>query len=147
MRKKQKNRALHNVTLSAKKLTSKRTAILAALVAGETVTAISERLRISRMSVYRAIRDRGFQEAFREAKDQSFDAAKTWLSNASTRAVGELVGLLECPDPAIRRSAAVAILDRAFKVWELVDLENKIAELEAIVAAAAPPSKAGPEGL
>lgn len=98
------------------------------------------------MSIYRAIRDSDFQEAFAEAKDQSFSAAKTWLSNASTRAVGELVGLLECPDPAIRRSAAVAILDRAFKVWELLELEAKVTELEDIVAAAAPPPKHGGGG-
>lgn len=135
---KRKKGPLHNVTIPAKKLDRKRAAILAGLVDGESVTAISKRLKVSRMSIYRALRDPDFSEAFAEAKDQSFATARTWLSGASTRAVGELVGLLECPDPAVRRLAAVAILDRAFEAWKSAELEGRLRELERVLGLRAP---------
>ena len=75
-----------------------------------------------------------FQTAYREARRAAFSQSIARLQQASSAAVSVLVKIMVDPDAptSSRVRAADVVLERASKVIELEDLDQRIAELEAV---------------
>ena len=75
-----------------------------------------------------------FQEAYREARRAAFSQSIARLQQASSAAVSVLVKIMVDPDAptSCRVRAADVVLERASKAIELEDLDQRIAELEAV---------------
>ena len=75
-----------------------------------------------------------FQAAYREARRAAFSQSIARLQQASSAAVSVLVKIMVDPDAptSSRVRAADVVLDRASKAIELEDLDQRIAELEAV---------------
>ena len=75
-----------------------------------------------------------FQAAYREARRAAFSQSIARLQQASSAAVSVLVKIMVDPDAptSSRVRAADVVLERASKAIELEDLDQRIAELEAV---------------
>ncbi len=112
-------------------LAPKQAAGLAALMAGETIRAAADGLGVDERTVRRWLAEPGFKAAFAEARRALVDDAVLALQRAAVRAVAVLADNLDADKAADRTKAATALLDRCFRGVELLELEARIAELEA----------------
>lgn len=141
-----KKRTLRNPTDFGKSLRGKQAAVLKDLIAGSTLRGAAKNAGVHFTTVYDWLRtDRNFAEALATARRDTFSAAKDLLKVASERATSILIQLLENDDPNIRRQAAIALLDRAFKVVDGEDLEKRLRTIEEIVGVRPLPLRAATE--
>ena len=90
-------------------------------------------LGISRVTVYRWLKDDLFQAELSKRKNDLLEAAARKLSGAADQAVEVLIQLLESKQPNVRRLSVGMILDYSIKFSELSDLESRIKVLEAAI--------------
>jgi len=105
---------------------------LEALLEAKTLTEAAERAGIAKSTLWRWLGDPQFQAGFRERRTEITRQIVARLRVAGTRAAAVLQELADDPEaPASARvSAARAILENAFRGFELEDLEARIAGLE-----------------
>ena len=96
---------------------------------GEVATEVG----ISRVTVYRWIKQESFQAELSKRKNDLLEAAARKLSGAADQAVEVLIQLLESKQPNVRRLSVGMILDYSIKFSELSDLESRIKVLEAAI--------------
>ncbi|MFZ4396960.1 MAG: hypothetical protein ACOYOU_15200 [Kiritimatiellia bacterium] len=112
------------------KMKTRHLRLLEALVYDPDVQAGAVAAGVSRMTAYRWLKQPVFQEELKRQRDDALSAAMVRVKAQATRAVNELTGLLSAKDERLRRLVCTDILDRAIKVRELEDLENRLVALE-----------------
>ncbi len=100
------------------------------LAAGTPREEIAAQLGTSPRSLRRWAKDPAFQAALADARSKVLDRVVEEVQGASLRAVQVLRGALEDESPTIRVRAADRLLSHATKLTELVDLEQRVRELE-----------------
>jgi len=85
---------------------------------------------ISRVTVYRWLKDDQFQAELSKRKNDLLEAAARKLSGAADQAVDVLIQLLESKQPNVRRLSVGMILDYSIKFSDMRDLESRIKALE-----------------
>jgi hypothetical protein len=106
-----------------------------ALLTTETVEAAAGMAGVCASTLYRWCRVPEFREALRMARREAFVEAIGDLQRAAKRAVRTLLKNAECGTLAIENDAAKAILDRAMRGTEIIDLAAEVAELRRIIEA------------
>lgn len=106
-------------------------ALLAALAAGATVRDAARQAGISERTASRCMEDPGFRQRVQEAKAEIVARAASQLADAATDAAKTLRDLLEAEADSIKLGAARAILELGTKLRESVELEQRLAALEA----------------
>jgi hypothetical protein len=106
----------------------------AALAAGATAKAAGEAAACSERSVRRWQQDPEFQRTVRGLRDEAIAAALNRLSSGMTVASMAIIGLIGSQDPHVRFKAAKAVIELAVKIKESVELEQRVADLEARLA-------------
>jgi hypothetical protein len=101
-----------------------------ALASGATVEDAAERCAIDVKTVRRKLADATFRERVRAARAELTERACGLLTAAGLEAVQVLSRLMAGGPPAVRLSAAKAVLDLGVKLREVVDLEAQVADLE-----------------
>jgi hypothetical protein len=115
-------------------------ALIAALVAGRPVAEAAAAAGMSERTAERRLADPAFRAELKAARDRTVEAATTALGQASTRAVRTLVALMSWRKPAsIRLASARAVLDLGARFREQGELAQRIAEIEARLAAGEQP--------
>lgn len=104
---------------------------VAALLAHATIGQAAVTLGVSERTLRGWMARDDFQKAFGAARRQLLDDAVKVLQHASKKAVATLVKHLDAERPADALKAAEAILDRAFKGTELLDVLVRVEALEA----------------
>jgi len=94
---------------------------------------VAAEVGISRVTVYRWIKQESFQAELSKRKNDLLEAAARKLSGAADQAVEVLIQLLESKQPNVRRLSVGMILDYSIKFSELSDLESRIKVLEAAI--------------
>jgi transposase len=113
------------------KLPRKAGAVIAALLSEGSVKAAAARAGVSESTVRAWLRERPqFAADYRAARRQAVEAATGALQAAAAEAAETLRKELGGKRSSGRIRAAVAILDRAIKAVELMDLAERVAELE-----------------
>jgi len=121
-------------------------ATLTALLSCPTIEAAAAQAGISTATLRRWLAEDDFQRRYRAARRQVVEHAVASLQRATGEAVEALVaiaGNIAAPSAA-RVSAAKTILDFAVKGVELVDLAERVEQLEQAAALAAECKKGSP---
>jgi hypothetical protein len=111
-------------------------AVLAALLSEPTIAQAATKAGISESTVLRWLAEPSFRARYREARRQVVEMAVCQLQTATSDAVGTLTRNLTCGVPASEIAAAKAVLDFAVKGVELVDLAERVEQLEQATAPA-----------
>jgi hypothetical protein len=104
---------------------------VAALLAEATVAAAAQRTGVAEVTLLRWLRQPDFKASYREARRQVVEKAVAQRQQSSWAASTTLLKLLGAGSESVRLRAAVAILDHANKGLEALDLEERLASLEA----------------
>jgi len=115
------------------KLSRKEEQALAALLTNPTIGEAAKVVGVSESTLWRWLKDEGFQSSYRDARREAVSQAVARLQSIATEAVDALRGVISdtaAPAPA-RVSAAKIILEMAVKAVEVEDLEMRLRKLEA----------------
>lgn len=111
------------------KATNKEKA-LTALLECVSIADAAKHCGLSQETLYRYLRDQAFVSDYRNARRQVVENSITQLQQASGEAVGTLRRNLTCENPNAEIRAAQIILDNAIKGVELVDVIERLEQIE-----------------
>ncbi len=111
------------------KATNKEKA-LTALLECVSIAEAAKHCGLSQETLYRYLRDQAFVSDYRNARRQVVEHSITQLQQASGEAVETLRRNLECYNPNAEIRAAQIILDNAIKGVELVDVIERLEQIE-----------------
>lgn len=118
-------------------LTAKQQKAIAALIESPTLTEAAERASVSVATLWRWMRVDVFQREYRAARRQVVEQAVAQLQSLTSEAIQALRRNLTCGKPAVEVTAANSILQHAIRGVELIDLEERISEIEQTLPARA----------
>jgi hypothetical protein len=113
-----------------KKPPHKREQALCALIECGSVAEAAARVKVSEKTMRIWLKQPAFRDEYRLARRKLLDDAVLSLQRASRKAVEALVKQLDADRPTDIIRAAEAILDRAFRGGELLDLAEDVEELK-----------------
>src|SRR5437764_7546041 len=113
-----------------RKITPRQEKALAALLAEPTHAAAAARAQVSEATLYRWLKQPAFQAAYRELRRRAVDGAVSHLQQATAEAVETLRRGLSCGQPVAEVRAARIVIDQAARWAELIDLAERLEELE-----------------
>ena len=103
---------------------------LAALLSEPTVEAAATKVGVSESTLLRWMAESVFRGRLRAARRAVVEGAIGRLQQAATEAVDTLRRNLRCGIPAVEVGAARSILDQALRATELLDLAERVEQLE-----------------
>ncbi|RLI53673.1 MAG: hypothetical protein DRO87_11260 [Candidatus Thorarchaeota archaeon] len=112
------------------KLSTKQRGLITQLLSGSSIKDSCETVGISRSGYYRWLKQDRFRSELTKRTAAMLSGASAMLTGNLSKAVAVLVALLDERNPNVKRLTACAIIDRAFKASEMVDLEARITRLE-----------------
>lgn len=107
-----------------------QTKVLVALLETSSIADASVKSGLSQETIYRYLRDKGFQREFREARRAMVDNAVSALQRATSKAVQTLERNMSCENPAVETRTAQIILEMSFKGVEMADILERLENLE-----------------
>ena len=108
---------------------SKQKAVLALVEYGSVSRAAAE-CKLSRQTLYRWLKEPLFASALKEASSEQVSELSRRLTAITLKAVDRLERLLDSDSEQQRRLAADSVLTHALRLRELVELEERITNLE-----------------
>ncbi len=114
----------------------KQSKILQSLMSNFTIQDAAKSLGISPNTIYIALRDETFAQAYKEARHKAVEHSITMLSRASSLAVSTLVQIVEDTQQksSVRVNAAKSILEFSFRGYETEQLVERVEKLEKAIA-------------
>jgi hypothetical protein len=112
-------------------LSKKQEKGIGALLSQPTLVAAAQNIGVNEVTLRRWLKSPDFLAEYRKARRESVEQSVAVLQKASINAVATLVASLKANSEGVRLRAATAILEHAIKAVELMDLEERIATLEA----------------
>jgi hypothetical protein len=106
-------------------------ALAAALAAGKTVADAAAAAHVSERTAYRRLADPGFRCRVTELRAGMVERALGRTADGMASAARTLRRLLRSDSDSVRLGAARALLELGVKLRETVDLEQRLAALEA----------------
>ena len=115
-------------------LNAKSEKMLLAVLTCPTFTEAAKTAGVSIQSLYRAMAEEDFKAAYAQARKDAVTQAIGSLQQAAGKATETLLSIMQAEDAptSSRLSAARSVLEYAFKGAELLDMEERIAALEAL---------------
>ncbi|MDQ3821399.1 MAG: hypothetical protein M3362_27480 [Acidobacteriota bacterium] len=107
--------------------------LLTALASGASIKEAARLSGVGERTAHRRLEDSAFQERIRNLRSEYLSAAVGKLSETTIEAANTLRELLNSQSDSVRLSAARAILEFAPKLRESVELEKRMAHIEAEV--------------
>ncbi len=115
------------------KLTRKHEQAISALLSEPSIKAAAEICGIGEATLYRWLQLPSFAVAYRTARRQVVERAVSELQAACGKAVETLKRNLDCVIPGVEIRAAQIILEQAVKGVEIMDMQERIERLEALL--------------
>src|SRR6516164_1168153 len=113
-----------------RKLGRKQEALIAALLTEATHAAAAAQAGVSEATLQRWLHLPEFQAAYRQARRRVVEASIGRLQQTTNKAVEALERNLACGHAGSEIRAALGILDHAVKAVELLDVVERVEELE-----------------
>jgi hypothetical protein len=114
-------------------LSQKQQRLIPFVCSAHTVEEGCRRAGVSTVTFYEYLKDPLFSGELKKARDSTVSEAMETLKNATTKAVNELITLLDSKDENIRRRAAVDVLSFITKWKEYNEIEDRLVKIERIV--------------
>jgi AcrR family transcriptional regulator len=111
------------------KQTNKEKALIA-LIDSASIREAAQKSGLSEETLYRYLKDKEFIAEYRQARRATVENAITQIQQATGEAVETLKKNLHCENPAAEIRAAQIILDNAIKGVELIDVIERLENLE-----------------
>ena len=111
-------------------LTPQQMRLIAVLATSTNVQAASREVEINRSTAYQWMKQPAFQEELQRQRNAILKEALANVKINATRAATELVGLLDEDDPGLRRLVCRDILDRASRIYDMENIETRLAAME-----------------
>ena len=108
--------------------------LLLALACGATLDAAARQCGVSERTIYRRLEDPKFKKRLERVRADMVGRTSGMLTAAGCEAIRTLLTLQKDSTPTVRLGAARTILEIGLKMRQMVDLEQRMAELEAMVA-------------
>lgn len=121
---------------SGQKTPNKRAQLVEHLLSGETVVSAARLAGVAERTARRWVSEPDFRAQVRQAEGQALDTVSRRLVSMSGQALDALESVLNVPEGRnqnVRRLAAVAVLELLLKWREVVDFEERLAQLERTV--------------
>jgi transposase-like protein len=117
------------------KLSHKQEAAIAALMTSDTVTNAARVIGVNENTLSKWLQIPSFQRAYRSARQVVVEHAIQQVVPHVSTAILTLVTIMQDPDvnPIARINAAKAVLDLALKAVVEQDIEQRLADVEALV--------------
>jgi hypothetical protein len=110
-------------------------ALMLALACGATKEVAARKAGVSESTVYRRLKEPGFQRELNELRSDMVQRATAMLTAATMEAAKTLLALQDTSMPAaVRLGAAKATLDFGLKMRHVVELEVRLLALESLLA-------------
>jgi len=109
--------------------------LLLALACGATVESAARQCGLSDRTVYRRLEDAAFKKRLERVRADMVGRSAGMLTAAGGESVRTLMALQKDSTPAVRLGAARTILEMGLKIRQMVDLEQRLEELEELLAA------------
>jgi hypothetical protein len=115
------------------KLDEKRELAISALLTERTHVLAAAKAGVSPATLTRWLAQPDFRLAYRQARRAVVEGTIASLQRAGTEAAETLQASLSCADDAIRVRAAALILEHGFRGLEVLDLAERVEELETLL--------------
>lgn len=116
-------------------LTAKQTKAIAALLEQPTIREAAAALKMGETTLWRWLQEPEFQRAYRAARRQIVEHSISELQSATSDAVAALKRNLTCGTAAVEVRAAQIIIEQAAKAVEMIDVLDRVEELERLAGA------------
>lgn len=129
------------MTQEGARITPRQRRLIELLLQGLTISEACKQAKVGRRTYYRWREQDHFRRALTEAENETISGSMRSLLSMMRRATEALEQLLSDPTlrPADRLRTAQTILDGVLRLRNAIDVEVRLAELEAKVAQLAPP--------
>ena len=108
--------------------------MMLALACGATVESAARKASVSERTIYRRLKDPGFQRDLAKLQSEMVQRATAMLTASTLESAKTLLSLQDpSMPPAVRLGAARAVVDFGVKMRQLVELEERLAAMEAIL--------------
>lgn len=114
-------------------LTPKQEKLIAYLVTERTIEEACRKAKVAPVTYWRWMKDYRFVQQYRRVRVDLLEASVTRLQGLSARAIDALERNLKCGNPGAEIRAATSILEFAVKGLETMDMEARVALLEAVM--------------
>ena len=109
-------------------------ALMLALACGATIESAARKTGVSESTIYRRFKDAGFQRELAKMQSEMVQRATAMLTASTMEAAKTLLSLQDpSMPPAVRLGAARAIVDFGVKMRQLVELEDRLGAMEALL--------------
>lgn len=105
--------------------------VISALLESPSIQKAAIRCELAESTIDRMLKDPEFCRRYRAARLQVVEQSISVLQRLSTTAAATLGEMLKSRDENVRVRAACAILDRAHRGVEVLDIESRLAAIEA----------------
>jgi hypothetical protein len=109
-------------------------ALIAHLAAGVSPAGAARLAGVSEKTAYRRLANPAFRRRVEEARTAFWERASAIMSKGATESATVLRKLLRSEDGRLRLQAARVLLEQGTKVRELLNVEQRLAELEKLAA-------------
>ena len=114
-------------------LSSTQKRVVSAVMSHVTLNSAAAALGYSRSTLYAHLKADAVREALRQAHSVAYETTLHSLTQLGAVAIEQLGQLLHSDSDAIRLAAAKTVLDMGLRYAEAVDIEQRIARIEAIL--------------
>lgn len=129
-----KNRHKEGKAPAGDALAGRQARAVLALIESPTVEDAARRAGVSRSILYVWLRDEGFKARLDAARAELFHEGLGALRGTTAKAARVMAALLDSRNENTRRLTAVAVLGLGMKAHETIDIEMRLARLEALVS-------------
>jgi len=115
-------------------LSNRQLLAISQIVASTTLEEARKRAGVSKGTLYNWLRDDAFKAELKRQRDEVIKEALARLKSAITKAVEELIKLMDSNKAELRRLASKDILEYALKSIELEDIEERLNKIEQAIS-------------
>lgn len=116
-----------------KDLTAKQEKLIALLLSERTIDDACQKAKVNVSTYWRWMKDRKFLDRYRQVRRGILENAVAKLQSITFEAIDTLARNLHCENPSVENRCAAIFLEQSVKGMELLDVENRIQELESII--------------
>lgn len=95
-----------------------------------SIEVASKRAKVSRTTLYNWLKEDNFKAELKRRRDEVVNEALDRLKFALTKAIEELIKLINSPKPELRRLACKDIVDYALRSIEIENIEERLNKIE-----------------